>query len=367
MSLIGTTAADATGFTVNIDDNEQDGPLRTRIDYIGVAYVSSSNTDTDTDTDNDGMDDNWENNNGLIVGTDDSALDPDGDTLTNLQEYTLGSNPQDSDTDNDGLEDGVETDTGTYVSPTDTGTDPLVADTDNDGFPDGDEVTYGSDPTDPDSYPEPPVYGPRVLGIDFNRNDALGSPSQSLFRIVSGSTTQGDNSASYVKTIGASVVTISQPGSVALEFRGANTDSYRAIPGGDTSISFLVADFIATREGALEISIFNLPAGDYVFRSYHLDTVTGADLGFAQGAASTTPNTIEARIGGILKGSIQPTALGSAGLNTTFIDNSQVPTLVFSFTHDGSSPLVIALSSTETNGADSFLFLNGFELLEPAP
>ena len=216
--------------------------------------------------------------------------------------------------------------------------------------------------------PEPdPVYGPRVLGIDFNRNDAFGSPSQSLFRIVSGSTTQGSNSASYAKTIGTNLVTVSQPGSVALEFRGANTDGSRAIPGGDISISFLVSDFLATREGALDIGISNLPAGDYVFRSFHLDTYTGADLGFAQGSSSTTPNTIEARIGGILKDSVQPTALGSAGLNTTFINDSQVPSLVFPFTHDGSSPLVIALSSTETNGGNSYLLLNGFELLEPTP
>lgn len=209
--------------------------------------------------------------------------------------------------------------------------------------------------------------GDRVLGIDFNRNDAFGSPSQSLFRVVSGSTTQAANSSSYIKSIGARQITISQPAATKFEFRGANGDGSRAIPGGDTSLSFLVADFIATREGAIDIGINGLAAGDYVFRSYHLDTFNGSGLGFAQGLTTTTPNHIEARIGGITKASVQPTALSPSGLNTTFINNGQIPTLEFSFSHNGASPLTIELRSTLSNGTDSFLLLNGFEIYESAP
>lgn len=84
----------------------------------------------------------------------------------------------------------------------------------------------------------PPTPGPIVLGIDFNRDDALGSPSQSRFRTVSGSATQADNATSYVKNFGSRQVTVSQPEGVAFEFRGGNGDSARAIPGGDTSLSF---------------------------------------------------------------------------------------------------------------------------------
>ena len=76
---------------------------------------------------------------------------------------------------------------------------------------------------------------------------------------------------------------------------------------------------------------------------------------------------IEARIGGVLKDSVQPTALGASGLNTTFIDDGQIPTLGFSFSHDGSSPLTIELRATESNGSDSFLLLNGFELFQMSP
>jgi hypothetical protein len=221
------------------------------------------------------------------------------------------------------------------------------------------ELTLGTDPTDTASNP-----GAHLLGIDFNRNDALGAPSQSLFRIIAGSTSQSRNSVTYTKTIGPHEVTISQPDGARLEFRGANSDSSRAIPGGDTSLSFLVADFIATREGTLDITVTHLPAGNYVFRSCHLDTITGNALGFAQGSSTTTPNTIEARIAGVLQGSVQPTALGSAGLNTTFINDSQIPTMSFALTHDGLTPLTIKLTATETNGGSSFLLLNGFELFQ---
>lgn len=212
-----------------------------------------------------------------------------------------------------------------------------------------------------------PVTGPRLFGIDFNRNDARGSPSQSMFRIIAGSANQGSNSATYHKTIGPHQITINQPGGTLFEFRGANNDSSRAIPGGDTSRSFLVADFIATRKGGLDITITGLAAGNYLFRSHHLDTFASANLGFAQGASPSTPNTIQARLGGVTMATVQPTALGSSGLNTTFISDAQIPTLLFPFTHDGSSPLVIQLRSTVPNATANFLLLNGFEILGEAP
>jgi acetyl esterase/lipase len=207
-----------------------------------------------------------------------------------------------------------------------------------------------------------------LLGVDFNRDDALGSPSQAGFRVISGSAAnQAANAPSYAKTIGARQVTVSQPGGVNFEFRGANTDGTRAIPGGDISMPFLVSDFIATREGAIDIRISGLAAGDYRFRSWHLDTLTGGGLGFAQGAGSTSPNTIECQIGGLTRDATRPTTLGSAGLNTTFITNAQIPTLDFTFTHDGVSPLALKLRALQSDGNNSFLLLNGFELLQVNP
>lgn len=208
----------------------------------------------------------------------------------------------------------------------------------------------------------------RLMGVDFNRDDALGSPSQSHFRVISGSAAGAGNPASYQKTIGGRAITVSQPDGIPLEFRGANSDSSRAIPGGDTSRAFLVSDFIATRAGRIRIEIGSLPAGDYLFRSFHLDPFTGTTFSFAQGSTTTTRNTIEARIAGTLMDSVQPTCLGAPGLNSTFINDSQIPALDFTFSHDGSPTLTIDLEATLTNGADRHLLLNGFELFAlPAP
>jgi len=132
--------------------------------------------------------------------------------------------------------------------------------------------------------------------------------------------------------------------------------------------SYLVADFIGTRAGSLRIRIGSLPAGSYLFRSFHLDPFTGAAFGFAQGSSPTTRNTIEARIGGTLMDSVQPTCLGAPRLNTTFINDNQIPALDFTFSHDGSPTPTIDLEATQANGADRFLLLNGFELFAlPAP
>ncbi|HEX9860225.1 MAG TPA: hypothetical protein VGB23_03410, partial [Nitrospirota bacterium] len=71
------------------------------------------------DTDGDGMPDEWEVKYGLAPNASaDAALDADNDGLTNLQEYTLG-------------------------------TDPTKADTDSDGMPDEWEVRYGLNPKSP--------------------------------------------------------------------------------------------------------------------------------------------------------------------------------------------------------------------------
>jgi len=294
---------------------------------------------TTSDSDSDDMPDAYETAHGLNPAVNDAALSLDSDSLTNLQEYQ-----------------GADGTPGTGDE-----TLPENPDTDGDGDPDDLEVTNATDPNDPLS-----KTGVRLFGIDFNRNDELNSPSQSLFRTISGSTVQASNTSSYTKTIGPSVITVSQPASEALEFRGGNSDSSRAIPGGDTSLSFLAADFVATKKGAIQLQITNLPAGDYFFRSWHIEPFNESNLGYAQGSSSTTPNTVEARVGGVLKDSVTTTALGSSGLNTTFINDSQIPSLGFALSHGGGS-LFIDLTSTLSNGSNTFLLLNGFEIYQSAP
>ena len=145
------------------------------------------------DGDSDGMPDRWEEMNGLDSGDpSDASISADADTLTNLQEYRAGTDPNTADTDGDGLPDDVESNTGTWASSTDTGTnprrtdsdsdglldgvenpdlpydsgnasnqpgsDPNIADSDGDLVDDGAEVTAGSDPTRAGSVPEPEAY-----------------------------------------------------------------------------------------------------------------------------------------------------------------------------------------------------------------
>ena len=61
-----------------------------------------------TDSDNDGMDDSWESFFGVNPGTNNAVLDPDGDSLNNLAESSLWSDPFVADTDRDGFQDGAD-------------------------------------------------------------------------------------------------------------------------------------------------------------------------------------------------------------------------------------------------------------------
>ncbi len=112
-----------------------------------------------TDTDGDGLPDIWEKLyfGDLRFGPND---DPDGDGLTNLQEYQHHTNPNKADTDGDGMPDGWEIAHGLNpLDPTDAardndfdglsnlqeyqlGTDPNMASSAGDGVPDGLKVNY---------------------------------------------------------------------------------------------------------------------------------------------------------------------------------------------------------------------------------
>lgn len=80
-----------------VNPNQADG------DNDGIGDVC------DDDLDNDGMPNDFEIDNGLNQNDPaDASYDPDGDRLTNVQEYLAGSDINDMDTDNDGASDAVD-------------------------------------------------------------------------------------------------------------------------------------------------------------------------------------------------------------------------------------------------------------------
>jgi hypothetical protein len=105
------------------------------------------------DSDGDGIPDWWEVDNGLDpTNPNDAKEDPDGDGLTNKEEFENGTDPNLPDTDGDGYPDGWEVDNPPN-NPTDPGSHPpntpgSTTDTDKDGLPDWWEVANGLDPTD---------------------------------------------------------------------------------------------------------------------------------------------------------------------------------------------------------------------------
>ena len=120
-------------------------PLEGDTDGDGLGDAEEARLGTNparVDTDSDGMSDDWELSNGLDpLDPGDAAPDPDGDSLSNLEEYLNQTNP-----DPDG-----------------------GRDSDGDGVDDGTEVRRGSDPNDPsDGGAAPPAETIRELVFNID-------------------------------------------------------------------------------------------------------------------------------------------------------------------------------------------------------
>ena len=135
-----------------------------------LTYAKGGNVWAEDDTDNDLLPDEWELAHGFLVNPlanpKETSLDADSDTLTNLEEFQLRTDPKSVDTDGDIMTDGWEVEYGLNpLDPSDAGpladldqdglsnlrefqlkTDPNNKDTDGDSIPDGWEADHQLDP-----------------------------------------------------------------------------------------------------------------------------------------------------------------------------------------------------------------------------
>ena len=144
----GTTYASSNPAIATVDSNGMvtaiaRGSVTITARVEGVAGTIQFDINPVVSSAGDGIPDDWKIAHGFDPNdTSVANADTDGDGLTNLQEFQLGTDPRNPDTDGDGVTDGEEVKRGT---------NPLNADTDGDGLTDADEIRLGTNPLNPDT------------------------------------------------------------------------------------------------------------------------------------------------------------------------------------------------------------------------
>ncbi len=115
IDVTGSATVSSSGISFTLASGLSDGVHSVSIYVADISEPSNDATVTwsftistqTTDTDNDGLPDDWEIDHFGDLGQTPSN-DTDGDGLTNIQEYSLETDPTDTDTDGDGLLDGED-------------------------------------------------------------------------------------------------------------------------------------------------------------------------------------------------------------------------------------------------------------------
>jgi hypothetical protein len=359
---IGTVTADASGeIFVYVDDLPTSLNVNRRSWYDGVGYRKN-------DTDNDGLPDAWETANGTNPEVNDAGEDPDGDNLTNLQEFQNNGHPFLTDTDADGVDDDIELAAGMLLD---------NPDSDSDFYLDGVEIARSTDPLDFNSFPSPAG----GLKLDFSSQNAAGQAGvfhhSDWFNYVATHEVSGVTDRTEVWTVpafGNAEVTlaVAYPDTTAATVKQmiGRTDAQAAAYPGD--FPRLMRDWIGIdpRAGSagngtaadttMTFTFTGLPAGTYRYRGYHHDVeFQSGQFGLKVTDASRTNADL---------GKFRMT---HSGQNTFHLPenpggdpadlSSTIDLLVVS---NGSDPVTLAYTGRETASVyTSFVAVNGFELV----
>ncbi|HUF62786.1 MAG TPA: LamG-like jellyroll fold domain-containing protein [Verrucomicrobiales bacterium] len=248
------------------------------------------------DPDGDGLPSDWESEHGLdpesAEGDHGADGDFDGDGLTNLEEFLLGTRPDLADTDGDGLSDGDEVniygtdplnpdtdgdtlEDGAEVA-SDPPTDPTNRDTDGDGFEDQAEWTAGTNPALDTSFPV--SGGGILLGINFVGGRVDGTPGAAVTGtagVVPQANWNNLEDLGGVFAGGEADPLIDSEGNpLYLRAWWTVDDTFtiepNAPPNNADENSKLMAGFLRTRTGVLtEVRILNIPFPLYDVYVYH--------------------------------------------------------------------------------------------------
>jgi methionine-rich copper-binding protein CopC len=238
----------------------------------GVSKVLPVNVFSLGDADNDGLPDDIE----IALGLDpndpvDAFEDIDGDGLSALEEFNLGTDIFLADSDGDGISDGEEVTEGEdgFI------TNPLSSDSDNDGLSDGIEILVGSDPNDIndanfESAVSSLISTPENVVMTFNGIDTeVSTQLQINGLLIDGTITDLTNSPGTAYS--SSDLSVASFGSTPGElFGGQAGNAIVSVTNGDNTVdvNVTVRQFEAAAQSAIDIPGYanNVDvSGDYAF------------------------------------------------------------------------------------------------------